>query len=178
MAEIIPEFDPDTPADIVEALVDTFDFTVPGRGGKTLALDLVTRAAAGIADRSSQGRGPDGVEWRPNEARYARYKQARYGVDRPGELGGQMLSLNALVGKPEVAPDEVRMVYGWGTPPPPNSRTGQPLKEWEKEATDREKGEYFTDTGRKFYELDDDISESLVKLVQESLDDYIKAAGY
>lgn len=178
MAVVVPEFDPATPKEIVEALVDTFDFTLPGRGGKTLALDLVTAAAAGIAQRSAAGKDPEGVDWRPNEPRYAAYKRNRYNVDRPGELGGQMLSLTALEGQPRIARDEIEMVYGDGVEPPPTSRSGTPLHPWEREANDREKGDYFTASGRRFYELDEPISEAMVKLVQQALDDYIEAAGY
>lgn len=163
-------------ADLVDAAVRTFDFTLPGRGGETLGRDLAVRAALGIQQRSADGEDPDGNPWKPNEEKYAKYKHDRYQVDRPGELGGQMLSLTSLLGKPEVTAENVLMVYGWNTPPPADARNGVPLTPSERKATDREKGSYFTDGGRRFYELDDATCESMVAVAAAALETHLREA--
>src|SRR5689334_1970463 len=113
------EMDPDAVLAHVAAAVDSFDFSIPGEAGGTLGRDLAVAVAQGIADRSADGKDPDGNDWRPNSDTpfhglpgYATYKRERYDVDRPGELGGQMLSQLSLLGQTTVTADEVEMVYG------------------------------------------------------------------
>ena len=45
----------DDAAVLLQAAVDTFDFTLPGQGGQTLGRDLAVRTAAGITQRSARG---------------------------------------------------------------------------------------------------------------------------
>jgi hypothetical protein len=186
---IRPHFDPDQPVELIEAALDTFDFTLPGRD-KSLGRDLAVRVASGIAQRSLDGKDPDGNDWPPNSDNpkgkgYATYKLKRYDVDRPGELGGQMLSLLSLMGNVVVTPNRIEMTYGIDTPPQrPTARNGVPLKDHELIPTDREKGDWFTNgnsrTGqppRRFFEFDEEIAASLVTLVSEFLQEYLRAAG-
>jgi hypothetical protein len=168
------DFDSASAQDLVDACVDTFDFTLPGRD-QSLGRDLAVRAAAGIADRSNRGLDADGQPFKPNEKRYAYRKLQRYGVDRPGELGGQMLSLTSLLGRPEVTRDAVVMRYGTGERPPANSRSGVPLRPWETKATDADKARHFTDSGRRFYELDGKIAASLQGLVNDAWEDHVRS---
>ena len=163
------QFDPDSLADLIEAAVDTFDFTLPGQAGGTLGKDLAKTAALLIGDRTRLGKQADGGSFRPNVPKYAKYKHDRYSVDRPGELGGQMTSQVSVLGKPEVTAASVMMIYGWNVPPTrTTSTTGVSLKPSELKATDREKADWFTEGGRPFYELDDEISEILINLCAEA----------
>lgn len=165
---------PDRVNDLVAAAVATFDFTRPGND-QSLGRDLAVRVAKGISDRSNEGKGPDGENFKENEDVYARYKLARYDVDRPGELGGQTFSLLSCLGKPEVSSDEVVMNYGWGkTPDRSVARNGVALRPSELTATDREKAVHLTDSGRAFYQLDDAIAESCVELAYDSLAEHLK----
>jgi hypothetical protein len=180
MATLTFHFDPNDLPGMIEAVIDSFDFTIPGDSGGTLGRDMAVRVAIGIANRSTKGEGPDGTAWTPNSPGYAAYKRERYGVGLPGELGGQMLSEPALLGKPEVTPDHILMTYGWGLKPQKtDSRNSVPLKPSELKATDREKAQWFTDGGRRFYELDQTIADSVVNdVVAPAMDKHLKAAGY
>jgi hypothetical protein len=134
-------------------------------------------AAEGIESRSNQGLGKDGKPFKPNEAKYAARKLKRFAVDRPGELGGQMLSLPSILGRPEIGPDSVVMTYGTGELPPTSSRTGATLKDYERTATDRDKARYFAEGGREFYALDAAIAADIVKRTGEALDKYVLGGG-
>lgn len=165
---------------MIEALVDTFDFTLPGRAGASLGEDVAAMAADTIAQRSNQGLDINGAPFTPNEAKYAARKLRRYSVDRPGELSGQMLSLQACLGKPTVTPDELTLTHGNNVTPESQgytrSRTGVAMKPHELQATDRDKGIWFTAGGREFYAIDAAGEELIAKRVDESLDDHVKAA--
>lgn len=168
----------DTVCALIEAAVSTFDFTLSGEGGQSLGRDLAVRAATGIANRSAEGRDPDGNEWAPNRPDWAEYKLERYSVDRPGELGGQMLSLVSLLGKPVMTADTIEMTYGTGEPPTrKTSRSGVELQPSELIPTDFEKAEWFTAGGRRFYELDEEIELSLVALCGERLTAHFASVG-
>jgi hypothetical protein len=179
------DFNPDEVTALIEAAVRTFDFTLPGKS-QSLGRDLAVRAATGICDRSNQGLDPDGNPWPPNSDTpfhgmpgYATYKYQRYSVDRPGELGGQMLSLLSVLGTPSVSADTVEMTYGTGSPPQrTTSRTGVAMKPSELKATDVEKADWFFEGGREFFAFDDEIAESVVELCGEALDEYLTAAGF
>lgn len=172
------EFDPGELESLISAAVNTFDFELPGSGGQTLGRDLAVRVAHQIQERSNEGKDPEGRDWTPNERRYAAYKQARYAVDRPGELGGQMLSLQSLVGNPVITPDKIVMSYGLNVPPGRGqSRTGTELKPWESRATDRQKAEWFEAGGREFYALNEADEEELLKLAEEALGRHLDALG-
>lgn len=163
---------------ILSAVVESFDLTLPGQD-QSLGRDLAVRAAHQIQDRSNSGDDPDGNEWRPNERRYAAYKLKRYQVDRPGELGGQMLSLTSVLGNPTVTPDSVEMAYGTGQAPQRStSRGGTELKPHELKATDRQKAEWFEDGGREFYALSEEDCDALAELAGEALDRHLKALGF
>ena len=89
-----------------------------------------------------------------------------------------MLSQLSLLGQTTIGPDAVEMKYGVDVPPGPDARNGVPLRPSEAKATDSEKAKYFTDSGRRFYEFDDEIAESLTELCGEAFEDHIKAAGF
>ena len=163
--------------DLIDAALDTFDFTLPGAGGETLAKDLAVGAAMGIAQRSNAGLDVNGNPFRPNSPDYALYKLTRYDVDRPGELGGQMLSLASLLGEVNISPREVEIVYGTGEKPSGPARNGIELRPSEKRLTDREKAAYFEGGGRQFWGLDNEIRAKLRGMVAEALLDHLRAAG-
>lgn len=172
------ELDPDSVADLVEAVIDTYDWTLPGEAGQSLGRDLAVTVADGMAERSNRGLGVDGSPLKANEPKYARYKLARYGVDRPGELSGQTFSLLSMLGTVEVGPADVAMSYGLGTPPTrATSRTGQAMRPWELKATDREKAGYLGDSGRDFYGLDEDIKAKVVAQAGERFLRHLTDAG-
>lgn len=167
---------------LIEAIVDTFDFTLPGRAGASLGEDIAAQAADSIAQRGNAGIDADGNPFAPNAPKWAAYKLERYHVDRPGELSGQMLSLASCLGKPEIAPDRVTMRHGLGLSNDEmgytRSRTGVELRPYERDASDVDKGVWFTESGRPFYLIDEAGTEDLVKRVDDSLGDHIKAAGF
>lgn len=167
---------------LIEAIVETFDFTLPGRAGASLGEDIAAEAADGIADRSNQGLDDQGNPFAPNSPKWAAYKQRRYQVDRPGELSGQMLSLASCLGVPEITPDRITLRHGLGLDNDATghvrSRTGTDLRPYERDATDTDKGLWFTEGGRSFYRVDDAGAEALVNRVNESLGDHIRAAGF
>jgi hypothetical protein len=166
----------DGASDFLEAVLDTFDFTLPGEQGQTLGRDLAVGAAMGIAQRSNQGLDVDGQKFRPNSPDWARYKLDRYQVDRPGELGGQMFSLTSILGTPQISKDLIVMKYGTDEPPMrPEARNGVPLKPEELEPTDVEKAQWFALGGRHFYGLDETINEDLTKIADTALLRHINA---
>ena len=166
-------------ADIIEAMVETFDFTLPTTGGGTLGEDLAAQAADDIAQRSSAGLDVNGNPFRENEEKYARYKLRRYQVDRPGELSGQTLSLQACLGTPEVTADTITLRHGQGLDPRAagrdRSRSGVQMKPYEVTATDTEKGEYLTASGREFYRVDADGEQRLADRADATLKDHLAA---
>jgi hypothetical protein len=159
-------------SDLVDDLVATFDFT---RAGKEQALgkELAHAAAESIRDRCMQGLDPDGNPFKSNEKEYAKYKRRRYDAVQPGILGGQMFSLESTVGQPNISADKVEMVYGTGSLPPANARNGVPLYPSERTATDREKAEYFTASGREFYKLNEDDAEAVMDVAAEAITEYL-----
>jgi hypothetical protein len=161
----------------LENLFNKIDFTIRG-AEKNLGEALVEIVANDINELGNEGKGPDGAEWTPNEKKYAAYKARRYDVHKPGELGGQMLSEESLKGQPLILPDQIDMVYGTGKQPPPNSRSGVPLREHERKPTDREKADWFTDGGRPFYELNDAMEPKLLDAFGDAIEILAKADGW
>lgn len=161
----------------LEAFVGAIDFHMQGETAD-LAEELIEIAWTGVRDRSAQGLGPDGHPWPANAPGYASYKAKRYQVHQVGELSGQMLSAESLKGQPLVQPDLIEMVYGTGDPPAGASRSGVELRDHEKIATDREKAEWFTQGGRPFYELDDQINDQLVDKAGDVIAANLTAEGW
>ncbi|WP_422932029.1 hypothetical protein [Singulisphaera sp. PoT] len=155
-------------------LVATVDFTMPGQNA-SLGKDMADAVALGIQERSvPDAKSADGGTWAANASKYADYKRRRYKTDQPGLRSGQMLSLQSLLGVPQVSPDEVVMQYGIGQAPQ-RAATGVPLTKSDQEITDIEKA-YFFSKDRPFYELDEDIADECVKLAGEALDEHLKNA--
>jgi hypothetical protein len=156
----------------ISGIVDSVDFTSPGRDG-SLGKDLAGVVAEGIIDRSvPDAVDPSGSRWAPNEERYAAYKREKFAADQPGILSGQMLSLESVTGQLKVMPDMVEMHYGTGSGAS-RSRTGAALSESQQSVSDRDKARYFADSGREFYALDERISEALASAAQDAVDDLL-----
>lgn len=173
------EFDADEAERTIQAVVDTFDFTLPGEGGQSLGRDLAVRGALGIVERSQRGLDVNGEPFKANSDDWAEYKLEKYQVDRPCELGGQMLSEPSMIGDTAITATEVIMVYGVDeAPTKTTSRSGVELEEWELKATDREKAGYCAEAGREFYAWDDKIAESIVLVAQARLDIHIHDLGF
>lgn len=167
----------DDVADDLDAFVASFNFLMPGQGS-SLGKDIVDMVAEEIADRSvPDAKDPDDSEWKANERVYAKRKADRYDALQPGILSGQMLSEESLKGKPDIGPDRVEMNYGTGDPPAGTARNGAKLKPYECKATDRQKAEWFTKGGRRFYELDATLSADVTDMLQERLDEHVKQQG-
>ena len=171
-------FDADRVGELVMEVIDTFDFTLPGRD-QSLGRDLCIQAASDMEVRGNDGKDVAGNAFKPNEEEYAAYKDEKYGVDRPGELGGQMLSLLSLLGNPVIEKDKILMTYGLGVPPSKNtSRTGVLMLDQELTATDVEKAEYMVERGNLFYGFDPAMEEALVRIVEERLEQHITDLGF
>lgn len=154
-----------------KALIDGFDFTIPGKD-QSLGRDLASSAALMISDRSISEQGnAQGSPWAPNAPKYAKMKQDKHGVYNVGILTGQMLSLESMKGETTVEANEVAMIYGTNTEPAKFATYGT-LKD--DEPTDREKAEWFADGGREFYELSEDDANNLIIEAAEALADYLE----
>lgn len=156
----------------IDDVVDSVNFTMPGRDA-SLGRDMAGVVAEGIIDRSvPDAVSPDGGTWAPNEARYAAYKRKKFAADQPGILSGQMLSLESVRGEVKVLPNSVEMTYGIGATPS-RSRTGAPLSASQQATTDKDKARHFADGGREFYGLDRTIAEAVMIEVESAIADYI-----
>jgi hypothetical protein len=82
-----------------------------------------------------------------------------------------------MMGQPNISADKIEMVYGTGSLPPEKARNGESLYPSERKATDREKAQYFTEGGRRFYEFDDDDAEAVMEKAAEAMDEYLKERG-
>lgn len=159
-------------------LVDSFNFKLPGKD-ESVGKDMANLAAQRMTDRSEQQQGgPDGNIWLANEPKYAAWKRKKYDVHAVGVLTGQMLSHESMLGAVTVDAEEVTMRYGTGEPA--TRFRGGETYDVENPPTDRQKAEWFEDGGRKFYGLDERISDELAKTAGEALDEYLaeRDGGY
>lgn len=156
----------------LHGIVDSFDFTRPGKDG-SLGRDMAGVVAEGIIDRSvPDAVSPDGSGWAANEARYAAWKRAKFAADQPGILSGQMLSLESVRGDVKVTPTEVTMNYGIGSGAS-RSRTGAALSASQQATTDRDKARHFAEGGREFYGMDRQIADAVVAEVEDAIADHL-----
>jgi hypothetical protein len=151
------------------ALSFGFEATIEG---KTLGDDIAGITADMIAARSIDTEsGADG-QWPANAPKYAEWKAAKYGVDKPNFRTGQMLSIESLIGGTAVSTHDVQMQYGTGQPPT-RSATGQGFNSaTDGSVTDIEKA-YFCSTTRPFYMLDETIGDAVFARVEQCLDEYL-----
>lgn len=142
-------------------------------GDRSLGLDLAGSAAKAMIDRAADdGKDPDGVGYTPNEARYRARKRKDYRVDQPNVRTGQMLSITSMIGDTRVSADRVEMTYGIGAPPT-SSLSGH-ITDADKRATDRDKGGWATDAGRRFYELGEAGESAVLGRADEALGAYLE----
>lgn len=154
--------------------VDGFDFTL-SVGNKLLGKELAAEASIAIRERTVvEQQEASGAPLKPLNPKYKARKLKKHSVDKIGVLTGQMLSEESMRGKVTIEPTEVSIAYGTGTKPTRFATYGTITG---KEPTDREKAEYFTDSGRPFFELDDAIEEKLREVAQEALDEYVEEKG-
>lgn len=143
----------------LNALVDTFNFTRPGRE-RSLGLDAVHIVAEGIVDRSAKNQGSaSGNPWPPNRADYTAAKLAKYSVSLIGFRTGQMISIPSLLGQVDIRPREIEIRYGTGRPPT-RSMTGH-IEPADMKVTDTQKAEWFTNKKGDFYEVDEKIADKV-----------------
>jgi hypothetical protein len=165
----------------LEAWMARFDFTMPGHYG-SLGRDVAMAVVEGIQNRSNRDRRGATQGWRPNEPKYRKWKLRKYGIDEPNTRTGQMLSQLSLYGKTTIEPELVTMVYGTDTVTERavfgGNHTASDLARDQKK-TDTEKA-YLAHTGqsvhkilRPFYELDDEITQDIRKLIERALTDYL-----
>jgi hypothetical protein len=163
----------DEVAAALDALIDGFDFTRPGKD-QSLGRDMAGVAARGIIDRSVPGcKAPDGSDWAENEEHYADAKRAKYDADQAGIRTGQMLSLRSVLGEVTVTRDQVVMRYGTGEAPK-SAANGAELTDSDKARTDREKAGYFTEKVGEFYGLDATIAGELTAEARDALHSYLR----
>lgn len=156
----------------VDEFVATFDFTVPGEDG-SLGRDMANKVAEEIANRSvDQGLDSNGEPFKALNREYREWKRKKYHVEEPGLRTGQMLSVTSLLGNTQVGPELVEMTYGTGTAPVASS-TGY-ISDEDKAVTDTQKAEWFTESGRPFYELDETIAEEVKKVAVEALNKHME----
>ena len=174
-------------ADWLENLVTGFNFLLPGED-QSLGRDLVVAVAMGIADRSATIHDPDSVPWAENSDNppgkgYKSWKAMHYGVfDMPNYRTGQMLSLESLIGRPEITENAILMVYGTGDPPTTSAAPTGYLSEEDQKITDYEKAQFAHEStehrpARPFYGLDDTIRQEAIDVAAEALDKYISEAN-
>jgi|GEM_PF-2915897 len=157
----------------ISGILEGIDFTMPG-ADQSLGRDMAGVVANGIIDRSvPDAQAPDGSTWAANEPEYAARKRARYDADQPGILTGQMLSLESVKGELTLAPAEVTMKYGTGESAK-RARNGAEPPKASDPPTDRQKAEWFTEGGRPFYELDDQINEAVVKEAEDAIEKHLE----
>jgi hypothetical protein len=160
----------------IDRVIDGFSFALPGED-QSLGRDLAGIAAQGMIDRSvPDARSPDGGTWPANEPTYASWKRKKFDADQPGILSGQMLSLESMMGEVNVSADRVEMTYGTGTTPT-RARSGAALTAGQRQATDRQKAEWFTEGGRRFYGLDENIAAEVVAHAGERFGEYLDKAN-
>lgn len=156
----------------LDEVVDTIDFELPG-ADRSLGRDLAGVVANGIIDRSvPDALDPDANPWAPNEEHYAAWKKKEYDADQPGVLTGQMLSLQSMMGETQVTSDAVEMVYGTNTAAT-RARNGADPPKAKEPPTDRQKAGWFTDGGREFFGLDEEIADDCVEAMGEGIDRYL-----
>lgn len=164
----------------LDQLVDTYNFTRPGTD-QSLGRDLAGVVAQGIQDRTvADQTDANGGPLKPNEPKYAKWKAKRFDAHQPLVRGGQMLSLQSLIGEVEVTADEVIMHYGTGDEEPLVSSTGAVMPRTihkqigavEPAPTDREKAEWNSDD-RPFYALDDKIGEAVRDAAAAALGEHL-----
>lgn len=158
----------------LDKIIDGIDFTMPGRD-KSLGRDLAGVVAQGIIDRSVPvAVDPGGTPWDDNEDPYKGWKARKYDARQPGILTGQMLSLESIIGDTAIASETVEMRYGTDTPAK-SSRNGVDPPKAKEPPTDRQKAEWFTESGREFYALDEKIADKCVKEMSEGVGDYLRS---
>lgn len=164
---------------LIQEVIDSFDFTLPGEE-ESLGLDLVSIAVEEMTEQAvTRGLNPDGTPLKPNQAKYAKRKKARYDSDQPGILGGQMLSNESMTGIPVISASRILMLYGTGENPPENARNGTPLTKGERSATDFQKAGYYAKGQRFFYAFDDagNAERAIVARAGEAFDMYLRELG-
>lgn len=155
----------------VAAMVAGFNFEAD-IGDRSLGRDLAGTAAQAMIDRAAaDGKDPDGVDYEPNEPKYRARKRKDYQVDQPNVRTGQMLSLASMMGDTRVTSDRVEMTYGIDAPPT-SSLSGH-ITDQDKKVTDRAKGGWATDAGRRFYELGAEGEAAVTARADEALGDYL-----
>lgn len=162
----------DAIVDDLADLVDTFDFTLPGKGS-SLGEDLADAACESIRYRCLAGEMPDGSDFKKNDPKWAAYKAARYNAYQPGIMGGQMFSQESMNGQRIISADSIEIVYGTGDPPRKLAANGVELRKHELIATDREKATYFTDGGRVFFAFNAQDGEAVLAEASDAWDQHV-----
>lgn len=179
----------------INGIIGKISFT-SSVGGKSLAQEIQGVIAEMIRDRSiTMKMDGDGKGWEPNSRKWKAYKQRVYGTVNIGEMTGQMLSNESLMGRLKFDDETMEMRYGIGRKArvtkkvrskkgPHNTKAGKGARQ--NVATDIQKGDWFTrgcDVDKKgrrqnrpkrpFYEMDDVISEEVFDTISDFLDDLL-----
>lgn len=163
--------------DDIDALVDTFDFTLTGKT-ESIGKDLADAACESMRYRALEEKDPLHRKWKDNEKNYAKYKEVRYDVHEVGILSGQMLSQESMNGQRFVTPNSVQIIYGTGRSHQGPARNGAPMKPHELIPTDREKADWFTKGGRRFFEFDAEDAEAVFDEAKDAWTEHMKNRGF
>jgi hypothetical protein len=144
---------------MIRALPRSVAFDAPAGGGEAFGRVLARRAMEGIRDRSLLRQvDPKGKQWEPNEPRY----KARKGGKPVGELTGEMLSVDQLLGELELTPDKMTVRYG-------KSAAVRQRARWFQQGVRSGKARRWRQKPRFFYDLDAQILDNLAAGVREEL---------
>ena len=162
----------------LDALMDTFDLTLPGENG-SFGEDLCDIFSQGVFDRTiGRELDADGNPLAPNRGKYGEHKRAEglpVGIGTDPDRSEQMLSLVQLKGERDIQADHATIVYG----------TTQGAKDKANWFTYGSSGSsvYWEYSGaknqppRRFWDFDDDINSQLVARCEERLDRAVKILG-
>jgi hypothetical protein len=153
-------------------LIETFNFTRPGKD-ESMGKDAAHKIAVGIFTRSREEQGGPEGPWPENDPDYTDWKWNKYHVELIGVRTGQMLSLESLLGKVDVAPTTVEIYYGTGQAPT-GSMSSSYISQADTSITDIEKAWFFTRMKGSFYELDDKIANDVKQYFSDELSEFIR----
>lgn len=154
-----------------QSKINSFSFLLVGKD-KSLGRDVARLAALGIIARTTGDQeDASGSPLKPNDPKYAAWKARKHEAYGVGNLTGQMLGLESVLGKVTITDDEIEMIYGLDKKPQKYAGKGTISGD---EPTDREKAQWFEASGREFYALDDEISDAIREECSHALDEHLE----
>lgn len=161
--------------DELTRLIQGFNFRLAG-ADRSMGRDLCRTIAGQIQIRAATESRGAGSRWKENTEKTKKGKE-KYGWPendgKPNFRTGQMLSLESLLGNPEVSEHEVTMTYGTGSPPVSGYSPSGHISKHDRDVTDVQKAGWAVEHDRPFYEIDDLIVDAVVEEVEKHLVAYL-----